>query len=291
MEVALEVWSSDYEQVAATCRRAEELGLAGFYYGESPHDLNLDCWTTLAALAGSTERIRLGPVIANILPTYRSHLLLAKQAATTATVSNGRVDFRTGAGAASAFGRRWWEPFGVTYPDYEQRLADLATALEVLPPLWSVQRGPGHGAPTPAPVRIPITVAATGDRALRLAAASANVWETSFCTPAEFAERNAKLSAMVGDRPVARSLEIDGFVAPDDGRLRHLLDRVRSERGAAEDLAPVFDRALLGTPREVADRLEALATVGVDQVVVALHDPHDPSALEALAAGAALVAP
>lgn len=275
MRVALEVWSSDFGQIEATCRQAERLGFHAVYYGESPHDLNLDCWTTLAALARSTERIRLGPVITNVLPSYRSTLLLARQAATVAAISGDRLDLRTGAGAAAAFGRAWWEPYGVSYPRYEQRLADLRSTLEALPRLW------------PAEAAIPVTVAARGERAMLLAATHAQVWETSFCTPAEFAERDRRMEQLLGDRRVIRSLEIDGFLSLTPAGLARLLDRVRAERGPAEDLDRVFDRALVGTPPQAAERLGELARVGVEQVVVALHDPHDVDALEALAQTAA----
>lgn len=276
MKIALEVWSSDIDQVTSTCHRAESLDIDGFYYGESPHDLNLDCWSTLAGLAATTSRIRLGPVITNILPTYRSTALLAKQAATVAALAPGRVDFRTGVGAAAGFARPWWEPFGVTYPDYDQRLADLTAALEQLPALWHEQPGP------------PVTIAARGRRALQLAADRAHVWEASYCTPAEYCELNARFESIEPRNEVQRSLEIDGFVSQTDKGHKLLLDRVHAER-ADEDLEAIFARALTGTPNGVADTLQQLVAVGVDQVVVALHDPHDPDAIEALAEAATMV--
>jgi alkanesulfonate monooxygenase SsuD/methylene tetrahydromethanopterin reductase-like flavin-dependent oxidoreductase (luciferase family) len=278
--VALEVWSSDYQQLESTCRRAERLGFDALYYGESPHDLNLECWTTLAALARATSRIRLGPIIANVLPTYRSTILLARQAAAVASISGGRLDFRSGVGASAAFGRDWWEPFDVEYPPYEQRLADLEAALGALPRLWS-----DHGP-------IPITIAARGERAMAVAARDAQVWETSFCTPDEFRQQAARMTELLGDddRQVVRSLEIDGFVSTTPGGFDRLLDRVGTERGSAEDLDPILDRALVGTPPEAASRLTALGGAGVEQVVVALHDPHDPDALEALAETRAVAA-
>ena len=273
MKVALEVWSSDFAEVEATCLRAEALGFDAFYYGESPHDLNLDCWTTLAGLARSTQRIRLGPVITNILPTYRSTALLAKQAATVAALANGRVDFRTGVGASAVFGRQWWEPFEVDYPDYQRRLADLEHALEALPHGWQN-----------ASTTLPITIAAKRNRAMTLAATYAHVWETSFCTPSEFATQNATFSNLLDPgREVVRSLEIDGFVSCTATGLARLIGRVEVERGGAEDLNAIFERALVGVPSEAAVRLRELAAVGVEQVVVALHDPHDTDALQAIA--------
>ncbi len=271
MRVALEVWSARYDELRSTCLRAEALGFDAFYYGESPNDLNLDCWTTLGALAASTDRIRLGPVIANVLPTYRSTILLAKQAATVATVSGGRLDCRTGVGASVRFARPWWEPFGVHYPDYHQRLADLTDALDRLPSLWS-------GAPP-----IPLTLAARGRRAMELVARTADVWETSFCTPREFRDQRQVLEGLVQERELVCSLEIDGFVASTGPGVDRLVRRVQQDRANHEDLAPVFERGLIGTPEDAAGRLVELVEAGVDQVVVALHDPHDRDALEALA--------
>lgn len=280
MQVALEVWSSNFKQVEATCLLAESLGIDAFYYGESPHDLNLDCWTTLGALAQSTERIRLGPVITNVLPTYRSNALLAKQAATVASISNDRLDFRTGVGAAASFGRQWWEPFGVAYQSYEQRLTDLETALFELPDLWSKTQ-------TASP--IPITIAARGSRAMVLAATYGDVWETSFCTPAEFMAQEANMSEARGEQTITRALEIDAFVATNKSGVDRVLKQVRADRGTDEDLDPVFARALTGVPEDAAGHLCELSAVGVDQVTVALHDPHSGDAVEAIAEAAAIV--
>lgn len=286
MSVALEVWSADYAAIEATCQRAEALGLDAFYYGESPNDLNLDCWTTLAALARSTERIRLGPVIANVLPTYRSTLLLARQAATVVAVAGDRVDLRTGVGADQPHGRAWWEPHDVTYPPYADRLADLTRALDDLHRHWPTTPVGGAGdGPTPPP----ITIAARGRRAMALAASRADVWETSFCTPAEFADRVATMAELGAGPTLRRSLEVDGLVATTAAGVDEVVRRFASDRGAAEDLTPVLDRALRGTPDEVADQIGELAAHGVDQLVVALHDPTDPDAIEAIAEAASLV--
>lgn len=274
MKFSLEIWSSDYNRVLATCQRAEQLGFDGFYYGESPNELNQECWTTLAALAQATSIIRLGPVITNVLPTFRSSLLLARQAQAVATISNGRLDLRTGVGADSSFGRAWWETTGVRYPPYATRLDDLVDALDLIDNLIE-----------PA---VPVTMAATGERAMRVAAARATTWETSFCTPAEFAERRSRFDELAAaqHRQVQHSLEIDGFVATTSDRLDALLARVGRERGQSEDLKPILARALVGTPKTVAKQLTDLSTAGVDQVVVAIHDPLDVDALESLAAAA-----
>lgn len=276
MEIGLEVWGTDYDQIEEACRFAEARGLDRFAYGESPHDLNLECWTVLASLARATERIKLGPVIANVLPGYRSALLLARQVETLSRIAPGRVELRTGVGAAADYGRPWWEPHGIAYPSYQQRLADLADALE----LWN-QRQASHDQ------HVPVVIAATGERAMALTARHADVWETSFCTPEEYRRRRTlfdSIQATVAPgRTVVSSLEIDGFVASTSTRLAQLLDTVRTDRGASEDLTPVFDRALVGTAGQVAAHLDELRAAGVDHVLVALHDPLDLDAIATLA--------
>lgn len=298
--VALEVWGDDADQLAATALRAEQLGFAALYYGESPPGgLNLECWTVLAALARVTTRIRLGPVIANVLPTWRHPALLAHQALTVARLSGGRLDLRTGAGAALRFGRAWWTtPHGVDYPAYDRRLADLTRFLDTLDEARTHARRPADAAASTdtgtttdrrdSPPPIPITIAATGRRAMTLAATRADCWETSFATADELDERRRQMDILAAGRAVTCSLEIDGFVAATPVSVDRLLARVRADR-QGEDLGPVLSRALTGTPADAAGRIAQLAAAGADQLVVALHDPHDPGALEALAAAVRLV--
>ncbi len=291
MRYALEVWSSDWREIERTCLLAERLGYDAFYYGESPTGLNLDCWTVLAALARATRRIRLGPVIANLLPSYRSLALLARQAASVALISGGRLDFRTGAGAARRYAEPWWRPFGVSYPGYAERLERLALDLPVLRRLWagdSLRLAPEPGQPEVGlglpPLEIPVTVAASGPSGLACAARLADVWEASYRTPAEFAALRARFEAQAAGRarPVLRSLEVDGFVGRDRERLRALLGELREQRGA-EHAPRVIERALCGRPEEIPEQLARLREVGVEQLLLAFHDPHEAQALEAFA--------
>ncbi|MCD6037695.1 MAG: alkanesulfonate monooxygenase, partial [Nitrososphaeraceae archaeon] len=79
-----------------------------FYYGESLTDIDLDCWTVLSSLSSMTNQIKLGPVITYLFPQYRNIALLAKQALTFQEISDGRLEFRTGAGATLQYATQWW---------------------------------------------------------------------------------------------------------------------------------------------------------------------------------------
>ena len=98
----LEVWGTDYNKIKDTCIVAEKLGYDGFYYGESLADIDLDCWTIISNLSAITNKIKLGPV--------------------SQEVSNGRLEFRTGAGVTLQWASQWWHPYGIDYPNNVERV-------------------------------------------------------------------------------------------------------------------------------------------------------------------------
>ncbi|MEM9521874.1 MAG: LLM class flavin-dependent oxidoreductase [Actinomycetota bacterium] len=279
MRICLEVWGSDPRRLVEVAMHAEMVGLDGVYLGEGPTGLNADAWSTLGAIAAQTHRIRLGPVIANLLPDARSPVAMARHGATLAALSQGRFDFRTGIGAAGGSGRRWWEPAGIRYPGYAQRAIDTDRQLAILRRLWSgeaVDLGDGPFELGLCHPPIEITVAATSATAFEIARIHADRWETSFATPMQFQQR-----AHVAPPGLATSLEIDGFVGSIHEPERVWRQVVR-DRGT-EDLDAIRRRALVGSPLEVRDRLDDFDVAGVDQLVVALHDPTDLDAISALA--------
>jgi F420-dependent oxidoreductase-like protein len=88
-------------------------------------------WTTLAALAARTERVRLGLMVAG--NTYRHPAVHAHMAATVDVISNGRLDFGIGAG--------WneYEHTSMGIPLYApgERIRRLGEACEIAKRLWT----------------------------------------------------------------------------------------------------------------------------------------------------------
>src|SRR5216683_5673423 len=92
--------------IVACARAAEKLGFDALFLSDHlalpPADVEgsggryLDVLSTLAFLAGTTERIRLG-VSVLVLP-YRPAVLTAKQVATIQELSDGRMILGTGVG-------------------------------------------------------------------------------------------------------------------------------------------------------------------------------------------------
>jgi F420-dependent oxidoreductase-like protein len=100
-----------------------------FVSGDPAGDMRGPCfegWTSLAALATLTERVRLGVLVTGV--TYRNPAVLAKMALTVDHISNGRLDFGIGAG--------WHEPehrmYGIPFPPPRERSDRLEEALQVI---------------------------------------------------------------------------------------------------------------------------------------------------------------
>lgn len=91
----------------------------------------LEGWTTLAALAAQTSRLRLGLMVTG--NTYRHPAILAHEAATVDVISNGRLDFGIGAG---------WnvyehESMGIPLYPPGERIRRLGEACEVIRRLFT----------------------------------------------------------------------------------------------------------------------------------------------------------
>ncbi len=84
-----------------------------------------EAFTLLAAVAGRTERVRLGPGVA--CAGFRNPALLVKMATTLDVASGGRVDLAVGAG----WHEGEWRSYGYGFPPTRERLAQLEETLEV----------------------------------------------------------------------------------------------------------------------------------------------------------------
>ena len=142
----------------------------------------LEAWTTLAAAAATTSRIRIGTLVTNI--TYRNPMLVAKEAITLDHISNGRLTIGVG---ASGTRRGDGEVAGIEDWSVAERADRLESFVEILdlvlredtesystPHYGTVGFGRGPW-PVQTP-RPPLVVAAQGPRTLGVAARYADTW-------------------------------------------------------------------------------------------------------------------
>jgi F420-dependent oxidoreductase-like protein len=145
----------------------------------------LEAWTSLAAQAADTKRIRIGVLVTGNI--HRHPAFLAKMGTTVDHISNGRLEMGLGTGwNADALGR-----VGIPTPDVPERVRRLAEAVRVLKALWTQERANYEGRyyqikdaiHEPKPVQKPHPPIVIGGRGAkvttRIAARHAQGWNTS----------------------------------------------------------------------------------------------------------------
>src|SRR5215218_3878046 len=162
---------------------AEELGVDSVWvwdhflptYGPAG-GTSFECWSLLAAMAASTERVQIGSMVSPI--GYRNPNLLAHIAHTVAALAEGRLVLGVGAGWL----RRDFIRHGYEFPPVAERLDQLEEGIA------TVKQGL-----TARGVEVPLMIGGGGARrTLPLAAAEARIWN-GFGDPDWFAERSRRL--------------------------------------------------------------------------------------------------
>ena len=268
-----------WPEVRAIARAAEEVGFDSIWLGD--HMLYRggargergpwDAWTQLAALAASTERVRLGPLVA--ATAFHPAGLLARMAASIDEVSGGRFVLGLGTGWNDVEFRAFGFPFDRLVSRFEE-------AFEIVRRLLAGERLTlaGHfqsvedAVLLPSPRRrVPLLIGGSGPRLLAIALPHVEAWNTWYAqygnTAEGFAALNAEVDAACAragrePREVARSACV--FVTVDGGL---------GER--PHDVPPVPGDAL-------AEHLRALADAGADEAILVV-DPITERSVRALA--------
>ena len=195
------------------------------WYQFEPTDTVFEAWTTLAAMAEVTKRIRIGVNVTGNL--YRNPSVLAKTAATVDQFSGGRLEFGIGASWAEFE----FTSLGIPFPPPRERMDRLSEACEVLKLLWTNERADFDGRhyqlkgaisePKPAQKPYPpFWIGGSGEkRLLRIAAEHADVWNIVGGAPDEVSRLSGVLDqhcAEVGRDPSAIRRSIGVPFRPDD---------------------------------------------------------------------------
>lgn len=241
IDVLLDTFESDWNQVHDAAVAAERAGLAGVLLNDhlagsvESASRVLECWTTLTAIAATVPRITVGSLVLNV--ANRDAGTLAVMAATLQEVSGGRLLLGLGAGA------RRDTPYAVEQIALgrpvlnsalrRQSVEDAVTRLHAV---WSGAFGGAAGflRPQPAPR---IIIAGSGPKM-------------------------AALAGRVGD----------GVHAPAGPRLRDLIQIARDAH--AQSKRDPDDFVVMASTGPSPRDHERLAALGVTRAIVYLRPPY-----------------
>jgi alkanesulfonate monooxygenase SsuD/methylene tetrahydromethanopterin reductase-like flavin-dependent oxidoreductase (luciferase family) len=169
-DVLLDPFGTKWDEALQTARAAEEAGFEGVWIwdhlagGVHGADRVLECWTVLAAVAASTTRVALGPLVLNVANRHPG--LVAVMAATLQEVSGGRLLLGIGAGGGAETPYAAEQAaLGRPVPSDPVRRRQVEEAVGIIRRLWT---GGGAGFLRPDPVP-PIMVGGFGPKMAELA--------------------------------------------------------------------------------------------------------------------------
>jgi alkanesulfonate monooxygenase SsuD/methylene tetrahydromethanopterin reductase-like flavin-dependent oxidoreductase (luciferase family) len=266
------------DELAAMARAAEECGFDSIWVGD--HLLYRgdgrsergpwDCWTTLAWLAGITERVELGPLVA--CTAFHPPGILARQAAAVHELSGGRLVAALGSG----WNEEEFRAFGVPQ---DHRVSRFEEAFTIIRRLLAGERvtfdGRFHSTSDavllPPLARAPkLMIGANAPRMLSITLPHVDAWNTWFTpygnTAEGFALHNAEVSE-AAERAGRDPAEIE--------RSACVLVEVDGGSGERPRDVPAVPAA------DLAGHLRGLEQAGADEAILVL-DPITESSIRSL---------
>ncbi len=265
-----------YETMTQVALTAEETGFDSlwlsdaFWPDDSSHFL-FECWTTTAALARDTKRVRIGQMV-----TYsglRHPALLAKMASTVDVISHGRLTLGIGSGYPGLEAQ--FRAYGYDFPDVAVRSRQLREAVQILLAMWTQEQATFegtyyqvHGAINqPKGVQlphIPLMIGGNGEQVtLKLVAQYGDACHV-FGDPATIAHKFAVLKkhceAAGRDYESIRRATIAFCLIADTDE--------QAESQLPEAVRAFGSGGLVGSPATVRKRIAALEEAGVQELML-----------------------
>ncbi len=274
-----------YETMARVAQEAETCGYHSIWLYDHFHtvptptqEITFECWTSTAALARDTRRVRIGQMVT--CNSYRNPALLAKMASTVDALSRGRLDFGIGAG--------WYEEeyvaYGYPYPGTHERLERLHEAVQVILAMWMQEKANFEG--TYYQVKdainqpkgeqkphIPLLIGGGGEKVtLRLVAQYADACNIGGGIPTikhKLAVLKQHCEQLGRDyESIKRTTLIDDcLIAETEAEI--LAKLTPEERDNLDELRQSW---LIGTPAQIRERLAEYEEAGIQEIIVRFVD-------------------
>ncbi len=274
-----------YETMTRVAQEAEALNYHSIWLFDHFHtvpvptqEVTFECWTSTAALARDTKRVRIGQMVT--CNGYRNPALMAKMASTVDVLSHGRLDFGIGAG--------WYEheylAYGYQYPDAPERLRYLREAVQVIHVMWTQDEATFEGKyyqirgainqPKGAQhPHIPLLIGGSGEKVtLKLVAQYGDACNISNADIPVLEHKLAVLKQHCEEigrdyESIKRTLLINCTIGEtEEAAFEKLPASSRSQ------LEAIQKQALYGTPEMIRNRLAEYEAAGVQEVIIWFPD-------------------
>ena len=269
-----------FKYAAETVIKAEEIGIDSIWVAD--HLLNpqkgergksLEAWTTLTALAAITKKVELFHT--TLCQGFRYPAVLAKMCATLDDVSNGRYRFNLGAG----WFKREFQSYGVPWDeDHDTRIDRAREQIEIIKSLWTQPttnyKGRFYeitnGILEPKPLQKPhppIWWAGQSEKSRQLAADLADGWLMDSSTLQEAEEKVLDMTRRLEGKGRRIQYAIPGRIYMDkteDDAKKRVEKLVGSDCNLLEE---ILTQDFVGSPQDIADRLQRLSDIGFDYVI------------------------
>jgi alkanesulfonate monooxygenase SsuD/methylene tetrahydromethanopterin reductase-like flavin-dependent oxidoreductase (luciferase family) len=282
------VWTKELDRVHISCGSYEAVEAAG---NDFP-PLFYESITNLAFLAGQTERVRLGSVLA--LP-YRNAVITARQLACVDVMSNGRLDLLVVQGSA----KNDSDDFEVLGIPRTEKVRRTRETFEAMRKIWTepspsfggqfVQFSPATIYPKPIQNPYPrIWIGGMRPRSMKMVADYADGWVTWNLSPGEFPAAIESMNDLLKERGrQSTSLrignELEALIGPSTAEAqRQAAKTIRVMMGHystvgvhstpipdhsgddPSDLGATWERNLIGSAEDIVARVSAFADGGCE---------------------------
>ncbi len=274
-----------YEAMTRVALEAESLGFHSIWLYDHFHtvptpaqEVTFECWTSTAALARDTKRVRIGQMVT--CNSYRNPALLAKMASTVDVLSHGRLVLGIGAG--------WYEheyhAYGYTYPSTRERLQRLGEAIQVILAMWTQDeaivegtyyqvRGAINQPKGAQKPHIPLLIGGEGEKVtLRLVAQygdACNVGGDIANIKHKFAVLKQHCEELGRDYNSIRRTTLVDYCAIAETEEAALAKLTPAE---LRDLEELRQTQLIGTPAMIRQRLAEFEEAGVQELIIRFVD-------------------
>ena len=250
-----------------------------------------ECWTTTAALARDTQRVKVGQMVT--CAGFRNPALLAKMASTVDVLSHGRLYCGLGAG----WYEHEWRAYGYGFPETRPRMRAFAEACEIIMRMWTEDEPTFHGQhyTIDAPINVPkgvrqphpaLWIGGGGEQVtLKLVARWADACNVEGGNPDpeivrhKYAVLSEHCAALGRDyESIIRSTSLEDLVLLRPGEDPERATEA-ARRATGTTFADFAREAPMGTVEQIVERMQALIAVGVNYFLVSFpriaydHEP------------------